>query len=203
MLFKNKKFLAFAVAFALTGLVAPVNAYPPGMPLTATLTPDIITPLTGKSTLSVTHAKPDELLTYKVGASPAIQTRQAGSFSTVLKSLKSGIYNITISSPVAPKVQDEAKVVTLYVPAMTVPKSGKIKSKTIVKIKFTKPGTIVSVLPIVKKRMKKRAFYKVGARATSATITIPANTFVKGTANAIKVIIGNKVLVTQFKFTGK
>jgi len=193
----------FGISISLAGVITPVVAYPPGMPLTATLTPDIITPKTGKSTLSVSNAKPNGILTYKVGSKPAISTPQPGSFSTTLTSLKSGIYSIVVTSPVSPKIQDESKVVTLYVPAMTVPKSGKIKSKTIIKIKFTKPGTIVSVLAIVKKRMKKRAFYKVGARATTATITIPAKTFVKGTANTIKVIIGNKILVTQFKFKGK
>jgi len=200
---KFQKAIGIGLIFAVAGFLAPANAYPPGKPLTATITPDIITPKTGSSKLTVTNAKPFALLTYKVGKGGSKSVMQSGSYNTTLKKLKSGIYKIAISSPVAPGIEDESKLLTLYVPAMTVPKSGKIKSKIVIKIKFTKPGTVVSVLPIVKKRMKKRIIVKVGARATSAKITIPAKTFVKGSKNAIKVVIGNKVLVAQFKFKGK
>jgi len=188
---------AFVVAFA-----APVFAYPPGQPETSTLTADLILAKSGKTVLNVAHAKPGATITIKVGkGKPVAAVAKNGVYSLPLKGLAAGIYLIRTTTPTYVGQPDEVSTVTLYVPAFVTPKAGKITAKTTVKVSFIKPGTIVSILPTAGKKKKKLLKVKVGAKATSAAIVIPAKTFAKG-KNTYKITIG-KLVVGTFTFTGK
>jgi len=188
---------AFVVAFA-----APVFAYPPGQPETSTLTADLILAKSGKTVLNVAHAKPGATITIKVGkGKPIAAVAKDGVYSLRLKGLAAGIYLIATTTPTYVGQPDEVSTVTLYVPSIRAPKVGKITAKTKVIIKYIKPGTVVTIKPTAGKKKKKTIKVKVGAKATRATIVIPAKTFAKG-KNNYKITIG-KLVVGTFTFKGK
>ena len=190
-------FIAFFVAFA-----SPAFAYPPGQPETSTLTSDIILAKTGKTILNIAHAKPGATITIKVGkGKPISAVAKKGVYSLPLKGLASGIYLVSTTTPTYVGQPNEVSTVTLYVPAFTTPKAGKITAKTTVKVKFIKPGTAISILPTAGKKKGKSIKAKVGAKATGTSIVIPAKTFKKG-KNTYKITIG-KTVVGTFTFTGK
>lgn len=191
----------FVMSICLAGFNTPVGAYPVGTALTASLVPDMVAVKTGKAKLSVAHANPDQKLIVKVG-SKSSSVSQKGTYSKTITGLTAGIYKVITTSPVSPNADPEVKTLMLYVPGVTVPKAGSIKAKTTIKLKFLKPGTVVTLLPKAGKKAKKLITVKVGKKATAASIVIPAKTFIKGSTNTFKLTIG-KAVVATYKFTGK
>lgn len=195
--------ITIALALVLAFCISPVAAYPPGQPLTVSLAPDMLVPKTGKTKLNIAKAKPNSTITIKIGKkSTKAKTSSTGAASSTLSGFTSGIYSISVSTPVYPDVDDEVKSVLLYVPSVTAPKSGKISAKTLVKLKFVKPGTVITLAPKAGKKAKKTITVKLGAKANSATVTIPAKTFIKGATNTFVLSVG-KAFKTTYKFTGK
>ncbi len=191
----------FVMSICLVGFNTPVGAYPVGTALTASLVPDMIAVKTGKAKLSVAHANPDQKLIVKVG-SKSSSVSQKGTYTQNITGLTAGIYKVVTTSPVSPNADPEVKTLMLYVPGVTVPKAGSIKAKTTIKLKFLKPGTVVTLLPKAGKKAKKLITVKVGKKATAASVVIPAKTFIKGSTNTFKLTIG-KAVVATYKFTGK
>ena len=195
--------ITIVVSLVLAFCISPVAAYPPGQPLTVSLTPDMIIAKTGKTKLNIAKAKPSTNISIKIGAkSSSTKSSAAGGISKILSGYTSGIYNISVRTPVYPDVADEVKTVVLYVPSVTAPKSGKISAKTLVKLKFVKPGTIITLAPKAGKKAKKTITVKLSSKANSATVTIPAKTFIKGATNTFVLSVG-KAFKTTYKFTGK
>ena len=195
------RLMVFIVSICLVGFNTPVGAYPVGTALTASLVPDMIAVKTGKAKLSVAHANPDQKLIVKVG-SKSSSVSQKGTYTKNITGLTAGIYKVVTTSPVSPNADPEVKTLMLYVPGVTVPKAGSIKAKTTIKLKFLKPGTVVTLLPKAGKKAKKLITVKVGKKATAASVVIPAKTFIKGSTNTFKLTIG-KAVVATYKFTGK
>ena len=191
----------FSISVCLAGFITPVAAYPPGTDLTATLVPDVIAVKTGKATLSVKNANPNQKLSIKVGTKTS-SVAQKGTYTQSITGLVAGIYKVETTSPVSPNDDPEVKTLMLYVPSVTAPKSGSIKAKTTIKLKFLKPGSVVTLLPKAGKKAKKLITVKVGKKATAASVVIPAKTFIKGSTNTFKLTISKTVVIT-FKFTGK
>ncbi|MBU6347393.1 MAG: hypothetical protein KGQ38_02115 [Actinomycetales bacterium] len=195
--------IAIATAVVIAFCVSPVSAYPPGVPMTVSLTPDMILAKTGKTKLLINKAKPSSNVTITVNKKSSSTVASAtGAITKNLTGYTAGIYTISVRTPVYPEVDDEVKSVVLYVPNVTAPKSGKITAKTTVKVAFVKPGTILTLAPKAGKKAKKTITVKLGAKATSATITIPAKTFIKGATNTFVLTVG-KAFKTTYKFTGK
>ena len=197
----NFRSMALALAIVLVGAYIPVVAYPPGTPVSATLTPDLIVAKKGKTKLSINNAKPNAVTTIVVGKKSSDATTETGAITKTLTGLASGIYTITVTTPSNPKLPDEVASVKLYVPSVTAPKTGKISAKTLVKLKFLKPGTVLTLTPKAGKKTKKKITVKVKPKANIATITIPAKTFIKGKNNTFVLTIGK--IKTTYKFTGK
>jgi len=191
----------FSVSISLAAFITPVAAYPVGTALTGTLVPDVIAAKTGKAKLSITHANPDQKLVIKIGPKSS-SVSQKGTYTQTITGLNSGIYKIVATSPVSSREDPEVKTLMLYVPSITAPKAGSIKAKTTIKLKFLKPGTVVTLLPKAGKKAKKLITVKVGKKSTDATVVIPAKTFIKGATNTFKLTI-NKTVVFTYKFTGK
>lgn len=201
MLKSALRLAVFGLAVSLVGTGTPVAAYPVGTNLTATIFPDMITAKTGKATLTINNANPDTSVTVQYGR----QTSTVPNTATLvrdIRGLSAGIYAVKVSTPIF-KNRDffETKTVTLYVPGFKVPKSGKIKVKTVIRLKYLKPGTIITLQPTAGKKKKKRIKVVVKANSTSAKITIPAKTFAKGKKNTFKLTIGK--ISKTYKFTGK
>ena len=192
---------AFIMAICLAAFNTPVGAYPVGTALTASLVPDVIAVKSGKATLSVKNANPDQKLVIKIGPKSS-SVSQKGTYTKNITGLTAGIYKVVTTSPVSPNADPEVKTLMLYVPGVTVPKAGSIKAKTTIKLKFLKPGTVVTLLPKAGKKAKKLITVKVGKKATAASVVIPAKTFIKGSTNTFKLTIG-KAVVATYKFTGK
>jgi len=201
-MFKTALRLAvFGLAVSLVGSGTPVSAYPVGTNLTATIFPDMIAAKTGKAVLTVNNANPDTSVTVRYGR----QTSTVPNTATLVRDIRglaAGIYSVKVSTPIF-KNRDflETKTVTLYVPGFKVPKSGKIKGKTVIRLKFVKPRTVITLTPTAGKKKKKRIKVIVKANSTSALISIPAKTFIKGKKNTYKLTIGK--ISKTYKFTGK
>jgi len=193
--------IVFSMSISLAAFITPVAAYPVGTALTETLVPDVIAAKTGKAKLSITHANPDQKLLIKIGPKSS-SVSQKGTYTQTITGLNSGIYKIVATSPVSSREDPEVKTLMLYVPSVTAPKAGSIKAKTTIKLKFLKPGTVVTLLPKAGKKAKKLITVKVGKKATVAKVVIPAKTFIKGATNTFKITI-NKNVVFTYKFTGK
>jgi len=193
--------IVFSTSISLAAFITPVAAYPVGTALTETLVPDVIAAKTGKAKLSITHANPDQKLVIKIGPKSS-SVSQKGTYTQTITGLNSGIYKIVATSPVSSREDPEVKTLMLYVPSVTAPKAGSIKAKTTIKLKFLKPGTVVTLLPKAGKKAKKLITVKVGKKATAANVVIPAKTFIKGATNTFKITI-NKNVVFTYKFTGK
>jgi len=191
----------FGLAVSLVGSGTPVSAYPVGTNLTATIVPDMIVAKTGKATLTIKNANPSTFVTVQYGT----QTSSEPNTATLIRDisgLSAGIYVVNVSTPIY-KNKDifESKSVTLYVPGVTAPLSGKFKAKTVIKLKFLKPGTIITLQPTAGKKKKKRIKVVVKANSTSTKIMIPAKTFIKGKKNTYKLTIGK--ISKTYKFKGK
>lgn len=191
----------FGISICLAGFITPVAAYPPGTALTATLVPDVIAVKTGKAALSVKNANPKEKLVVQIGKKSS-SVSQTGTYKKTITGQVAGVYKVVTTSPVSPNDDPEVKTLTLYVPGVTAPKSGSIKAKTTIKLKYLKPGSVVTLLPKAGKKSKKLITVKVGKKATAANVVIPAKTFVKGSTNTFKLTISKTVVIT-YKFTGK
>lgn len=195
------RIIVFCVSLCVAGFISPVAAYPPGTALTATLVPDVIAVKTGKAQLSVKNANKDQRLIIKIG-SKSSSVAQTGTYLKTINGLAAGIFKVIITSPVSNFEDPEVKTLMLYVPKVTAPKAGSIKAKTTIKLKYLKPGSVVTLLPKAGKKAKKLITVKVGKKATTATVVIPAKTFIKGSTNTFKLTIAKKI-VTTYKFTGK
>ena len=200
-MFKNVlRAVSLCMSISLAAFITPVAAYPVGTALTATLLPDVIAAKTGKTKLSIKNANPREKLVIKVG-SKSSSVPQKGTYSKTITGLTAGIYKVIITSPVSPNADPEVKTLMLYVPSITAPKTVSVKNKITIKLKYLKPGIVVTLLPKAGKKTKKLITVKVGKKATTATIVVPAKTFAKG-PNFMKITI-NKTVVQNFKLTGK
>lgn len=190
----------FGMTICLASTITPVAAYPPGTALTATLVPDVIAVKTGKAQLSVKNANPKQKLVVQIGKK-ASSVSQTGTYGQKITGLVAGIYKVVTTSPVSPNDEPEVKTLTLYVPSVTAPKAGAIKGKTTIKLKYLKPGSVITLLPTAGKKKKKQITVKVGKKATAVSVVIPAKTFAKG-KNTFKLTISKTVVIT-YKFTGK
>ena len=216
---------ALTIGLLASSIVAtdPASAYPPGRNLTSALTPDMVLAKTGKASLNISNAKPQVSLNvsgYKSQQNVSID--EAGFGTATLKSLTSGIWTVRVKQvyknygsdcaglpsrqvPVDGKIVTECDVTetalnTLYVPKVIAPKTVKIKSKLYIKLSYLKPKTLLTLTPTAGKKKKKAIKVKVGTKATTAKITIPAKTFVKG-KNSFVLTIGK--LKLTYKLTGK
>ena len=205
---RNK--IVLALVISLCGLLlggSPTMAYPPGAPITATLSVDQIATKTGKTKLQVFNAKPnaDVKVAYR-GKTVTVQADESGLANLNLSGFPYGIFKIVITgawsaNPLETAGAPESTSVLLYVPKITVPKTAKIKLKSKIKLQYVKPGTAVLFLIKNKTKLRKRLTVKLGKKATSATATVPAKTFVKGKTNTTYVTV-SKLLKLKFTTTG-
>lgn len=182
---------------------SPVSAYPPGVPLAAALSQDMITFKTGKTTLTLNNVKPSSpvSVTFR-GKSTEYTADTNGQVTQTYTGVPSGIYIFSVSQTYTFKPGQqpttESASLNLYVPKVTVPKSIKIKSKTKVPFKFCKPGSVITLTAKNGTKVLKKFKVKLGKKATATTITIPAKLFRKGKKNAIFITVGP---FTKLKFT--
>jgi len=193
--------MVFTLAACLLGATTPVSAYPPGAAdLQATLIPDVIQANDGESTLAVRNANPRQKLIIKIGRK-TLSVKQKGSYRLKITDLNPGIYRVVAISP-GNSVKDDTETNQdfLYVPKLKTPKSGSAAATTDITVKFLKPDTVVSVIPVVDGKRKKRISQTVG-ESNSVKLSIEGGTFVKGSQSYILTV--GDVIRDSFPFNAK
>ena len=192
---------SLTIFLVVSGVAVVSNAYPPGRKLIIVTNKDMVSSACSKVSVSIANARPGKI-TLSVGKNAPTSIQQKGFVTKNIKMCKCGTFLLKAVSPVSETVRNEIATTQIFVPCVSVSKSGKIDQKLIIKVSNVKPGTLVTVIPKCSKQKRCIVLAKVKKGQTNVSLVIPAFTFVKGAKNSYVVTIGPSIQYS-YTFTGR